>query len=129
MINLLSASFSVVTIMFTHVYELNFLQEDMKLEMAKPGKNGLEKTDEECVKAFSMAIKKKGIAKNTFLRNAGLLKCKSMSKSKYLHARVLEEQLQVERAASAALRLEVDNFRTIAAQKEALLEQVRNASK
>ena len=43
MINLLSASFSVVTIMFTRVYELNFLQEDMKLEMAKPGKNGLEK--------------------------------------------------------------------------------------
>ena len=131
MINLLSASFSVVTIMFTHVYELNFLQEDMKLEMAKPGKNSLEKTDEECVKAFSMAIKKKGIAKNTFFRNDGLVKCKSMSmsKSKYLHAQVLEEQLQVERAASAALRLEVDNFRTITAQKEALLEQVRNASK
>jgi hypothetical protein len=73
--------------------------------------------------------KKKGIAKNTFLRNVGLVKCKSMSKSKYLHAQVLEEQLQVERAALAALRLEVDNFRTIAAQKEALLEQVRNASK
>lgn len=117
--------------MFTHVYELKNFLEDMKLEMAKPGKNGLEKTNEECVKVFSMAIKKKGIAKNTFLWNAKLLKrkSKSKSKSKYLLAQVLEVQLQAERAAATALRLEVNNMRTIVEEKEALLEQARRASK
>ena len=78
-----------------------------------------------------MPIKKTGITKNTFLRNAGLLKCKSKSKykSKSLPTQVLEEQLQAERAIAAALRVEVDKMRKRAEDKEALLEQAKQASK
>ena len=44
--------------MFTHVYELKTFQEDLRLEMNKPGKDGLEKTHEEYLEAFTNATKK-----------------------------------------------------------------------
>ena len=77
----------------------------MKTELAKPGKVGLEKTHEECVDAFSKVLKGDGvgIAKNTFLRNAGLLKSKYKLMSWPLQD--LEEKLQGERDTSAALIL------------------------
>ena len=66
----------------------------MKLEMAKPGKDSMEKTPEECMDTFTMVPKNKDITKITFLRNVGFLKSKSKSKS--FSAQVLEEQLQIE---------------------------------
>ena len=53
----------------------------MKEEMAKPGKDGLEKTQKECEEAFSKVLKDEGFKKSTFLRNAGLWQSKSKSKS------------------------------------------------
>lgn len=41
--------------------------------MAKPGKDGMEKTLEECMETFTMVLKNKDITKNTFLRNDGFL--------------------------------------------------------
>ena len=91
----------------------------MKLEMAKPGKDGMEKTLEQCVETFTMVPKNKDITKNTFLRNAGLLK----SKSKSFSAQVLEEQLQAERAAAAVLRTKVDMLRSRSEACDALLQE------
>ena len=53
----------------------------MREEMAKPGKDGLEKTQKECEEAFSKVLKDKGFKKSTFLRNAGLWQSKSKSMS------------------------------------------------
>lgn len=110
------------------MYELKTFQEDLRLEMKKPGKDGLKKTHEECLEAFTNATKKIGIKKNTFLRNAGLSKCKSkQSKSESLPTHVLEKQLQEEQARREALRVEVDEMRKRAEDKEALLAmQARN---
>ena len=93
----------------------------MKLEMAKPGKDGMEKTLEECMETFTMVLKNKDITKNTFLRNAGFLKSKSKSKS--FSAQVLEEQLQIERAAADVLRNQVDMLRSRSEACDALLEE------
>ena len=113
--------------LFTHVYELKTFQEDLRLEMKKPGKDGLKKTHEECLEAFTNATKKQ-VLKKTFLRNAGLSKCKSkQSKSESLPTHVLEKQLQEEQARREALRVEVDEMRKRAEDKEALLAmQARN---
>ena len=67
-LNLPSAFFSVITFLFT---QLKTCQANMKFEMEKPGKDGIEKTLEECVETFTMVLKNKDITKNTFLRNAG----------------------------------------------------------
>jgi hypothetical protein len=91
----------------------------MKLEMAKPGKDGMEKTLEECMETFTMVLKNKDITKNTFLRNAGFLQ----SKSKSFSAQVLEEQLQIERAAADVLRNQVDMLRSRSEACDALLEE------
>jgi hypothetical protein len=93
----------------------------MKLEMAKPGKDGMEKTLEECMETFTMVLKNKDITKNTFLRNAGFLQSKSKSKS--FSAQVLEEQLQIERAAADVLRNQVDMLRSRSEACDALLEE------
>ena len=61
------------------------------------------------------------------MRNAGLSKCKSKSKSESLPTHVLEKQLQEEQARREALRVEVDEMRKRAEDKEALLAmQARN---
>ena len=65
--------------------------------------------------------KKSRYKKHTFLRNAGLSKCKSKSKSESLPTHVLEKQLQEEQARREALRVEVDEMRKRAEDKEALL--------
>jgi hypothetical protein len=93
----------------------------MKLEMAKPGKDGMEKTLEECMETFTMVLKNKDITKNTFLRNAGFLQSKSKSKS--FSAQVLEEQLQIERAAADVLRNQVDMLRSRSEACDALLQE------
>ena len=64
------------------------------------------------------------------MQNAGLSKCKSesKSKSKSLPTHVLEKQLQEERARKEAPRLEVDEMRKRAEDKEALLEQAKQAT-
>jgi hypothetical protein len=97
----------------------------MKLEMAKPGKDGMEKTLEECMETFTMVLKNKDITKNTFLRNAGFLqsKSKSKSKSKSFSAQVLEEQIQIERAAADVLRNQVDMLRSRSEACDALLQE------
>ena len=53
----------------------------MREEMAKPGKDGFEKTQKECEEAFSKVLKDEGFKKSTFLRNAGLWQSKSKSMS------------------------------------------------
>nr|XP_051190139.1 uncharacterized protein LOC127303445 [Lolium perenne]XP_051206531.1 uncharacterized protein LOC127321545 [Lolium perenne]XP_051220516.1 uncharacterized protein LOC127338454 [Lolium perenne] len=88
---------------------------DMKVELAKPKKDGIEKTQEECLNSFSKVLQCHGIANNTFLRNAGfttnLSRSKSKSKpkrrlrSKSLSFYVLEELLKEERAIVAAQRV------------------------
>jgi hypothetical protein len=87
----------------------------MKVELAKPKKDGIEKTQEECLNSFSKVLQCHGIANNTFLRNAGfttnLSRSKSKSKpkrrlrSKSLSFYVLEELLKEERAIVAAQRV------------------------
>ena len=39
--------------------------------MAKPGKDGMEKTLEECMETFTMVLKNKDITKNTFCEMLG----------------------------------------------------------
>lgn len=95
----------------------------MKLEMAKPGKDGMEKTLEECMETFTMVLKNKDITKNTFLRNAGFLQSKSKSKSKSFSAQVLEEQIQIERAVADVLRNQVDMLRSRSEACDALLQE------
>ena len=95
----------------------------MKLEMAKPGKDGMEKTLEECMETFTMVLKNKDITKNTFLRNAGFLQSKSKSKS--FSAQVLEEQIQIERAAADVLRNQVDMLRSRSEACDALLQEAK----
>jgi len=46
------------------VYELKKFQEDLRLEMKKPDKDGLKKTHEECLEALTNATKKIGIKKH-----------------------------------------------------------------
>ena len=53
----------------------------MREKMAKPGKDGLEKTQKECEKAFSKVLKDEGFKISTFVRNAGLWQSKSKSMS------------------------------------------------
>ena len=93
------------------------------MEMAKPGKNGLEKTPEECVETFTMILKGEQITKNTFLRNAGILKTTSKSKSRSLDVMVLEEDVQRERATAYALRIQVDMLRSRLEACDALLHE------
>ena len=98
----------------------------MNLEMAKPGKDGLEKTPEECVETFTMILKGEQITKNTFLRNAGILKTTSKSKSRSLDVMVLEEDVQRERATTDALRIQVDMLRARAESCDALLVEAKH---
>jgi hypothetical protein len=95
----------------THVFHLKSYQAKLRLELAKPGKDGLEKTQEGSMDAFSKILSHNvGITKSTFLRNARLVaslsrtssKFKSISKSSPIQA--LKEQLDAERATAAALR-------------------------
>jgi hypothetical protein len=81
------------------------------LELAKPGKDGLEKTKDEPMDAFSKILSHDvGITNNMFPRNAGLVaslsrtRSKFKSKSKSLPIQALKEQLDAERATIAALR-------------------------
>lgn len=96
------------------------------MEMAKPGKDGLEKTQEECVETFTMILKGEQITKNTFLRNAGILKTTSKSKSRSLDVMVLEEDVQRERATADALRIQVDMLRSRAESCDALLVEAKH---
>ena len=99
-------------------------QENLNLEMAKPGKDGLEKTPEECVETFTMILKGEQITKNTFLRNAGILK--TMSKSRSLDVMVLEEDVQRERATADVLRIQVDMLRSRLESCDALLVEAKH---
>lgn len=111
----------------------------MKFEMAKPEKDGLEKTPDEYVDAFSNVLKRNGIANNTFLRNSGftanlsmsksksLFNSKSMSKSKSksLPVQDLEEQLKAERAIAAAQRVVIHRLSAGLEASQAHLEHAR----
>ena len=81
------------------------------MELAEPRKDCLEKTHEKSVDAFLKLLKGVGvgIAKNTFLRNAWLLKSKSKFMS--LPPQAMEEQLQAARDEGDRQRLEGDMSR------------------
>ena len=109
----------------THVYQLKTLQDKVKQELAKPGKDGLGKTREECVDEFSKVFNDVGIAKNTFLRNDGFAASLSKSKPMSFNVHVLEENLQAERATADALRVDIERLSTKLERRELKLEQTR----
>ena len=94
--------------------------------MKKPGKTAWKKPMKNVWRHLPTPQKNR-YKKNTFLQNAGLSKCKSKSKSESLPTHVLEKQLQEEQARREALRVEVDEMRKRAEDKEVLLEQAMQA--
>ena len=93
--------------------------------MAKPGKDGLEKTQKECEEAFSKVLKDEGFKKSTFLRNAGLWQSKSKSKSMSLEdqeklAAVVEEETNAELSQSKSESMYLEDKEKLA---EVIAEQ------
>lgn len=107
----------------THVYQLITLQIKLNEEMAKPGKDGLEQTQEECLETFKMVLKGEGHRKSTFLRNAGLWQCKSKSKSSYLS---IQEEIVALRAEQEVHRRAIDDMRQKALACDAELKMLRD---
>jgi hypothetical protein len=69
-----SSSSYTFKIFHLHVLQTETFQAKLKMALALPGKDGLEKSKEECIHTFSKTLKEDcGIARNTFLRNTRIV--------------------------------------------------------